>query len=353
MHQAWILLSTTLWVTALGQAQETPNLRIHIDAYENAVRANTQRIIEASSDEERNRYRASIPSAEPYAERVLAALQAEPERSDAIEGLNWLLTQCLHLPQGRAALDLLAIRYLNHPGIAPAVRLLESAEPEKTAPLLDKIRTQNPNPEARAAATFSLAQQLFRQSESDPDSSARSQSKTRASELFQTIVTDYPSVSIGGFRLADQAAAMLFEIQNLTPGATAPEIVGTDQTGQTFRLSDYRGRPVVLVFWGDWCHACHSLPALLQQLHKRFGPDRLHILGVNTDAPDVARTALAKLTLSWRCWLDGTTSGPITSTWNLRHFPTLYLIGPNGVIIAKDPAPEQLSQSLQKLLDPL
>jgi cytochrome oxidase Cu insertion factor (SCO1/SenC/PrrC family) len=35
-------------------------------------------------------------------------------------------------------------------------------------------------------------------------------------------------------------------------GQKAPEIKGTDSAGKSFRLSDYRGKVVVLDFWGDW-----------------------------------------------------------------------------------------------------
>jgi hypothetical protein len=38
----------------------------------------------------------------------------------------------------------------------------------------------------------------------------------------------------------------------LNEGNTAPEIVGEDQDGKTFKLSDYRGKVVLLDFWGNW-----------------------------------------------------------------------------------------------------
>lgn len=48
------------------------------------------------------------------------------------------------------------------------------------------------------------------------------------------------------------AEAPLFEIRNLSVGATAPEIEGNDLDGVAFKLSDYRGKVVVLDFWGHW-----------------------------------------------------------------------------------------------------
>jgi peroxiredoxin len=52
--------------------------------------------------------------------------------------------------------------------------------------------------------------------------------------------------------IADKAAGELFEIRNLAIGKTAPDIVGDDLDGKPLKLSDYRGKVVVLDFWGNW-----------------------------------------------------------------------------------------------------
>ena len=52
--------------------------------------------------------------------------------------------------------------------------------------------------------------------------------------------------------LARLAAERLFELENLSVGCVAPEIEGTDTDGVAFKLSDYRGKVVMLDFWGDW-----------------------------------------------------------------------------------------------------
>ena len=44
----------------------------------------------------------------------------------------------------------------------------------------------------------------------------------------------------------------LFELRNLVIGKAAPDIEGEDIDGKKFKLSDYRGKVVLLDFWGDW-----------------------------------------------------------------------------------------------------
>lgn len=55
-----------------------------------------------------------------------------------------------------------------------------------------------------------------------------------------------------GRSYADSLKGKIFEIENLYIGATVPEIAGTDIDGVSFKLSDYRGKVVMLDFWGHW-----------------------------------------------------------------------------------------------------
>src|SRR5262245_10792187 len=52
--------------------------------------------------------------------------------------------------------------------------------------------------------------------------------------------------------VGEAADAELFEIRHLQPGKMAPDITGEDIDGKKFKLSDYRGKVVLLDFWGDW-----------------------------------------------------------------------------------------------------
>ena len=321
-------------------------VRERIEAYESAVRANTLRIVEASSEEERARYRASIPAADPYAAEVLAMMEANAEDPGVIEGLNWLVTQCLHLPAGKTALDWLTTRYADRAGIAPALKRLEDQDPEVVVPVLEAVLAKNVHEEELATATFALGRQQLAVFEAASDAAAREAARTRAAALLERVLTTHPQVTVQGVNLAEQAAALLFEMTHLSPGAVAPEISGTDAEDKAFKLSDYRGQHVILVFWGDWCHGCHGLQPVLAELGQRYAGKPLAILGVNTDERTAARKLLATSTVKWRCWLDGSTSGPITREWNLRHFPTLYLIGPDGVILAKDASLPQMGEIL-------
>jgi hypothetical protein len=68
--------------------------------------------------------------------------------------------------------------------------------------------------------------------------------------LFERAIEKYGDVKLpGGDIVADRTRAELFEIRNLSVGKEAPDIEGEDQDGKRFKLSDYRGKVVLLDFW--------------------------------------------------------------------------------------------------------
>jgi thiol-disulfide isomerase/thioredoxin len=341
------------WLAASASAQDlAEEIRSQIDTYEKAVRANTQRIIDAQTEQERALYRSTIPSADPFAAQVLQLIQTHPQDPAVSHGLNWLLTQCLHLPQGATALQLLTERHAALAGIARAVKGLAECSPDLAIPALNAVLQKNPHPDEQAAALFALGAHHFKAFEAAPNPGAGIASRQQAEQLFQRLITDFPQVAIQGLPLSHEAASMLFEIQNLSVGAQVPEVSGTDHLDIPFKLSDYRGKHVVLIFWGDWCHACHGIQAMVTDLAQRFTGKPLAFLGINTDDQATAKKILGTSRVPWRCWLDGSTSGPITSEWNLHHFPTLYLIGPDGIILEKNPPIPDLAVALEKAFAP-
>jgi hypothetical protein len=68
--------------------------------------------------------------------------------------------------------------------------------------------------------------------------------------LFERAADDYGDVVLpGGDKVAERARAALFEARHLSVGKEAPDIEGEDQDGRRFKLSDYRGKVVLLDFW--------------------------------------------------------------------------------------------------------
>jgi peroxiredoxin len=144
-------------------------------------------------------------------------------------------------------------------------------------------------------------------------------------------------------------------IRTLTIGKTAPDIIGTDLDGQEFRLSDYRGKVVALVFSGEWCGICRSEYPYEHFLLEQYKNWPFAMLSVNSDAdPDTAKRAYAARGLTFRSWFDGDgqggPKGPIAAAWNVNGWPTAYLIDGRGVIRFVNLRQEDLLKGVRQLL---
>lgn len=144
-------------------------------------------------------------------------------------------------------------------------------------------------------------------------------------------------------------------VDTLTVGKVAPDIAGRDLDGTEFRLSDYRGKVVALIFSGEWCGICRTqypYERLLLELYKNWP---FAILGVDSDTDrDATRKAMTDRGLTYRAWWDGylpdNTGGPIATTWDVTGWPTVYVIDGAGVIRFVDLRQEDLLKGVRQLL---
>jgi hypothetical protein len=148
-------------------------------------------------------------------------------------------------PAAKTALEVLQREHLasSHLGVLlgdgfPSAN--RSMTAEESATLLERVIDENKFEPVRAAAMYWRAGQLKGKNASAAD-------KERAARLL----ADAEHIAAGTL-LGDRIAAPKFERERLQIGMTAPEIEGVDTDGTRFKLSDYRGKVVVIDFWGFW-----------------------------------------------------------------------------------------------------
>lgn len=111
----------------------------------------------------------------------------------------------------------------------------------------------------------------------------------------------------------------------------APDIEGNDAEGKRFKLSNYKGKVIVLDFWGYWCPPCRSMLPHERDLVERLQNEPFVFLGVNTDLRNRFNQERPKDPVTWRNFMDGQ-RGPICQKYKIEAYPTLFLIDGNMVI---------------------
>ena len=134
------------------------------------------------------------------------------------------------------------------------------------------------------------------------------------------------------------AAAMHFlggELFPISVGSTAPDFsaVTLDSVPRTKRLSDYKGKVVLVNVWATWCEPCRVEMPSIEKLHREFGAEGLEVLGVSADYPGEQKTVrefVKKYGLTFQILYDpGKT---VASKYDVTGYPESFLIGREGTI---------------------
>jgi cytochrome c peroxidase len=216
--------------------------------------------------------------AEPreLAEKFVQLAETHPNDSVAVDALVWVLTKLRSRPEATHALELLARDHIRSEKLAaacPQIARVPSLAAEK---LLRAALERSPHDDVRAQACLHLAYFLDQQIpvlvqlQKQPEladrvlqyygkeygqhlkSLNRDKLDKSREQVYERLLQSFADVPAGDSTMGEIATKSLFQIRHLSIGRVAPEIEGEDIFGERFKLSDYRGKVVVLSFWGHW-----------------------------------------------------------------------------------------------------
>jgi peroxiredoxin len=136
-------------------------------------------------------------------------------------------------------------------------------------------------------------------------------------------------------------------------GDEAPDFVAVSPEGEVVHLSDYRGQPVWLNFWGAWCPPCRAEMPDIQTAYEELEPRGLTLLAISLgDKPSEALDFAALNGVTFDILLDPDRS--LTSpTYPIYNFPTHIFIDENGIvrkIVLSEMSAEQAVAAAQSIL---
>jgi peroxiredoxin len=337
----WLLLAGS---AAAGTAAEAEQImtgyRAEMKGWHESLRA------AASVDEQREAWK-KRPDGQAAAQRMWRCIEGELASPWTLKPAAWLLRMAaafqgaglarIQDPSAGAAPGadwssvISAIRQAvethhlqsGEPGLmAMCMALVEVPDP-KSLSIIERVEDGHPDKKVQGIAALALSMML--KTLGDEGEVMR-----RRLAMLRKAIIESADVEIGGVTVAKIAEDELYVISHLCKGRVAPELAGRDVAGRPMKLSDYKGKVVVLLFWATWNGEMQQLLDLTGKLIKENADKPFALVGVNADATSTLKQLVADRVVSWPNFSDP--NRKLADEYRIAAWPLAIVIDREGVI---------------------
>ncbi|HEY1379977.1 MAG TPA: TlpA disulfide reductase family protein [Gemmataceae bacterium] len=280
-----------------------------------------------AEDKEKLRDQALNHVAPAYGKKMLALATAHPTDPAAADALAFVceapgVSQSALVPE---AVKLLLRDHAGSDHLAVVCQVV-AQRPDDGERLIRDSREKSTNTVVTVAAGYFLAEALRDRSEPTVEQSRE------AERLYAEFIAAARTVREIPPDMVKEAEAGLKDLRVFGVGKVAPAAEATDLAGRKVSLADYKGKVVVLDFWFTGCGVCVEMIPHERKLVQRLSGRPFALVSVSADEkPEEVTEFLKDTPMPWQHWHSGPDKG-VVAAWNIRVYPTLYVIDAKGVI---------------------
>jgi thiol-disulfide isomerase/thioredoxin len=154
-----------------------------------------------------------------------------------------------------------------------------------------------------------------------------------------------------------------YQIIELRTAADVPDFSFTDVNGKPRKLSDFRGRYLLIDIWATWCKGCVADIPRIKEIYAKYQPRGFEILGLDNEvvgedvaATDIAeelqrvKTFIATKGITWTQASPETSKDLVEKRFRVTGYPTMVILDPQSKIVSLGVKTETLPEELEKLL---